>query len=56
MIAASPDYQAAEALDDSYGDESENEPDPGVGPQKDDVSALDITLYQILFLKLPFVG
>jgi serine/threonine protein kinase len=55
MVVGSPAYQAPEALDDSYGDEPENAI-PGAGPQKEDVWALGITLYQMLFLKLPFVG
>jgi [calcium/calmodulin-dependent protein kinase] kinase len=56
MVVGSPAYQAPEALNDSYGDESEIEPEPGAGPQKEDVWALGITLYQMLFLELPFVG
>jgi serine/threonine-protein kinase 11 len=56
MVVGSPAYQAPEALDDSYGEESESEPEPGVGPQKEDVWALGITLYQMLFLRLPFIG
>jgi serine/threonine protein kinase len=56
MVVGSPAYQAPEALDDSYGEESENEPEPGAGPQKEDVWALGITLYQMLFLELPFHG
>jgi serine/threonine-protein kinase 11 len=56
VVVGTPAYQAPEALDDSYGDESERELDPDSGPQKEDVWALGITLYQMLFLELPFAG
>jgi serine/threonine-protein kinase 11 len=41
-------YQAPEALDESCVCDSV--------PQKEDVWALGVTLYQLIFLKLPFVG
>jgi serine/threonine protein kinase len=56
MVVGSPAYQAPGALDDSYADESESEPEPGAGTQKEDVWALGMTLYQMLFRELPFVG
>jgi serine/threonine-protein kinase 11 len=57
MVVGSPAYQAPEALDDVYCEDSDGgETEPGSGPDKEDVWALGITLYQMLFLKLPFVG
>jgi serine/threonine-protein kinase 11 len=54
MVVGSPAYQAPEALYDSYV--SDDESDSGESPQKEDIWALGVTLYQLLFLKLPFVG
>jgi serine/threonine-protein kinase 11 len=48
MVIGSPAFQAPEAL----GDESDAED----GPQKEDIWALGVTLYQSLFLKLPYIG
>jgi [calcium/calmodulin-dependent protein kinase] kinase len=53
MVVGSPAFQAPEALDDSYSDGA---PAPADGPQKEDVWALGVTLYQLLFMELPFVG
>jgi serine/threonine protein kinase len=51
MVVGSPAYQAPEALDDySDGEEDERQ------PQKEDIWALGVTLYQLLFMKLPFPG
>jgi serine/threonine-protein kinase 11 len=52
MVVGTPAYQAPEALDDEYLDRSTTEGEP----QKEDVWALGVTLYQMLFLRLPFVG
>jgi serine/threonine protein kinase len=54
MVVGSPAYQAPEALDDSYA--SDEEPEPLDEPQKEDVWALGVTLYQLLFKELPFLG
>jgi serine/threonine-protein kinase 11 len=54
MVVGSPAYQAPEALDD-YSDEEEDSERAGQ-PQKEDIWALGVTLYQLLFLKLPFPG
>jgi serine/threonine-protein kinase 11 len=54
MVAGSPAYQAPEALEDSSG--SDNEEDINDEPQKEDVWALGVTLYQMLFRRLPFQG
>jgi serine/threonine-protein kinase 11 len=52
MVVGSPAFQAPEALDDHYIDA-----DVGEGsPQKEDVWALGVTLYQLLFLRLPYFG
>lgn len=59
MVVGSPAFQAPEALDDEYGEEESDDDDGGSedeGPQKEDVWALGVTLYQLLFLKLPYVG
>jgi serine/threonine-protein kinase 11 len=53
MVVGSPAYQAPEALDDSYCDEEEQSDLP---PQKEDIWALGVTFYQLLFQKLPFSG
>jgi serine/threonine protein kinase len=52
LAVGSPGYQAPEVLDDSYGDESH----AVLSPPKEDVWALGVTLYQLLFRKLPFAG
>ena len=58
MVVGSPAFQAPEALDDNYwADDGEDEyVSSEEGPQKEDIWALGVTLYQLLFLKLPFVG
>lgn len=49
MVVGTPAFQAPEALDDDS--------DPGeADPEKEDVWALGVTLYQLLFLNLPFHG
>jgi serine/threonine protein kinase len=53
MVVGSPAYQAPEALDDCYAD---GNPDLLDEPQKEDVWALGVTLYQLLFNELPFRG
>jgi serine/threonine-protein kinase 11 len=53
MVVGSPAYQAPEALDDGYAEEIVSD---GAAPQKEDVWALGVTLYQTLFGVLPFVG
>jgi serine/threonine-protein kinase 11 len=52
MVVGTPAYQAPEALDDSYASDEEA---PEV-PQKEDIWALGVTLYQLLFQRLPFLG
>jgi serine/threonine-protein kinase 11 len=54
MVVGSPAYQAPEALDDSYG--SSDGEDLLDEPEKEDVWALGVTLYQLLFHRLPFAG
>jgi serine/threonine-protein kinase 11 len=54
MVVGSPAYQAPEALNDS--DSSDDEDSGPEGPQKEDIWALGVTLYHLLFLKLPFAG
>lgn len=57
MVVGSPAFQAPEALDDSYCDDGDEEYQSSEeGPQKEDIWALGVTLYQLLFHKLPFVG
>jgi serine/threonine-protein kinase 11 len=60
MVVGSPAFQAPEALDDSYGDDDMCDSSKDLisddGPQKEDIWALGVTLYQLLFLKLPYVG
>jgi serine/threonine protein kinase len=55
MVVGSPAYQAPEALDDDFGEEDDTEPS-AEGPQKEDIWALGVTFYQLLFQKLPFPG
>jgi serine/threonine protein kinase len=50
MVVGSPAFQAPEALADDSESFCED------GPQKEDVWALGVTLYQLLFMKLPFPG
>lgn len=52
MVVGTPAYQAPEALDDSEEDLEPLED----GPQREDVWAIGVTLYELLFLKLPFTG
>jgi serine/threonine protein kinase len=53
MVVETPAYQAPEALDDSCGSDELSEP---ALTQKEDIWALGVTLYQLLFMRLPFVG
>jgi serine/threonine-protein kinase 11 len=50
-VVGSPAYQAPEVLSDS-----DDEDPPEQVPQLEDVWSLGVTFYQLLFLKLPFVG
>jgi serine/threonine-protein kinase 11 len=52
MVFGSPAFQAPEALNDEYEEQEVVES----GAQKEDIWALGVTLYQSLFLKLPFTG
>jgi serine/threonine protein kinase len=52
MVVGTPAYQAPEALDDSY---ASDEDWPEV-PQKEDIWALGVTMYQLLYRRLPFPG
>jgi serine/threonine-protein kinase 11 len=54
MVVGSPAFQAPEALDDTDSDLSGDEEEPR--PQKEDVWALGVTLFQLLFMRLPFQG
>lgn len=58
MVVGSPAFQAPEALDESYYSEDGEEfcPSSDEAPQKEDIWALGVTLYQLLFLRLPFLG
>jgi serine/threonine-protein kinase 11 len=57
MVVGSPAYQAPEALNDAYSSDEDSGSDSGVdGVQKEDIWALGVTLYQLLFAELPFVG
>lgn len=61
MVIGSPAYQAPEVLDDNgYFEEEEEEKsfheEDYDAPTKEDVWALGVTLYQLLFGKLPYVG
>jgi serine/threonine protein kinase len=53
MVIGSPAYQAPEALDDSYWN---GEEDFDLPPEKEDIWALGVTFYQLLFERLPFPG
>jgi serine/threonine-protein kinase 11 len=55
MVVGSPAYQAPEALDDSYGSDEEGD-SLAEGAQKEDVWALGVTFFELLFLRLPFQG
>jgi serine/threonine-protein kinase 11 len=55
MVVGSPAFQAPEALDDSYVSDDDSDSSTE-GPQKEDIWALGVTLYQLLFLDLPFIG
>jgi serine/threonine-protein kinase 11 len=55
MVVGSPAYQAPEVLDDAYGREEDSDVFLDE-PQKEDVWALGVTFYQLLFKNLPFVG
>jgi serine/threonine-protein kinase 11 len=52
MVVGSPAYQAPEALDDYSDGEEEVE----CQPQKEDIWGLGVTLYQLLYMRLPFPG
>jgi serine/threonine protein kinase len=52
MVMGSPAFQAPEALDDDYDDADASD----AHPEKEDVWALGVTLYQLLFLRLPYRG
>jgi serine/threonine-protein kinase 11 len=52
MVVGSPAFQAPEALD----EESDGDSDAELTPEKEDIWALGVTLYQSLFLMLPYVG
>jgi serine/threonine-protein kinase 11 len=54
MVVGSPAFQAPEVLDDC--EEEGMEEEVGAAPQKEDIWALGVTLYQLLFMKLPFPG
>jgi serine/threonine-protein kinase 11 len=58
MVVGSPAFQAPEALDDRYSSDDEDASDDSSpdGPQKEDIWALGVTLYQLLFQRLPFAG
>jgi serine/threonine protein kinase len=55
MVVGSPAFQAPEALADPYLSDDESD-SSAEGPQKEDIWALGVTLYQLLFLKFPFIG
>jgi serine/threonine-protein kinase 11 len=54
MVVGTPAYQAPECLDDSYDEDAE--PTSSEAPQKEDIWALGVTLYQLLFMRLPYQG
>ena len=64
MVIGSPAFQAPECLDDYSMSDEEFEEDessqsdslPDLCPQKEDVWSLGVTLYQLLFMKLPYEG
>jgi serine/threonine-protein kinase 11 len=57
MVVGSPAYQAPEALNEPFSDDEDFSSEHSTeGPQKEDIWALGVTLYQLLFSKLPFDG
>jgi serine/threonine protein kinase len=56
MVVGSPAFQAPEALDDGQGEEDFCEEDDDGATQKEDIWSLGVTLYLLLFRRLPFAG
>jgi serine/threonine-protein kinase 11 len=56
MVVGSPAFQAPEALDEDQGEEDFCEEDDQNAPQKEDIWSLGVTLYLLLFQRLPFAG
>lgn len=59
MVVGSPAYQAPEVLDDYEDEDFDSESEAEVyseGPIKEDVWALGVTFYQLLFSNIPWVG